>query len=57
MSSSTVGTAAEIRPFQVEVREEQVAELRGRIAAARWPGKELVDDRLAGVQLHGRWAG
>jgi pimeloyl-ACP methyl ester carboxylesterase len=49
--SSTVGTAAGIRPFQIEVREEQVAELRGRIAAARWPGKELVDDRSQGVQL------
>src|SRR5262249_31511915 len=49
--TSTVGTAAEIRPFQIEVQEEQVAELRGRIAAARWPSKELVDDRSQGVQL------
>jgi pimeloyl-ACP methyl ester carboxylesterase len=49
--SSTVGTAAEIRPVQIEVREEQVAELRGRIAAARWPSKELVADRSQGVQL------
>jgi hypothetical protein len=55
--SSTVGTAAEIRPFQVEVREEHVAELRGRIAAARWPSKELVDDRWQGAQRHGRWGG
>ena len=49
--SSTIGTAAEIRPFQIEVPEKQVAELRGRIAAARWPSRELVDDRSQGVQL------
>jgi hypothetical protein len=27
----------------------QVAELRGRIAAARWPGRELIDDRSQDV--------
>jgi hypothetical protein len=53
--SSTVGTGAEIRPFRVEVREDQVAELQGRIAAARWPSNELVDDRSQDVQPHGRW--
>jgi pimeloyl-ACP methyl ester carboxylesterase len=49
--SSTVGTGAEICPLQIEVRQEQVAELLGRLAAARWPSKELVDDRSQGVQL------
>jgi pimeloyl-ACP methyl ester carboxylesterase len=48
---STVDTATEIRPFQVEIPEEQIAELRRRIEATRWPTKELVDDRSQGVQL------
>jgi pimeloyl-ACP methyl ester carboxylesterase len=49
--STGVKTAAEIRPFQIEIPEEQIADLRGRIAATRWPSKELVDDRSQGVQL------
>ena len=48
---STVETATEIRPFQLEVPEEELAELRRRIEATRWPSKELVDDRSQGVQL------
>jgi pimeloyl-ACP methyl ester carboxylesterase len=43
--------AAAIRPFRIEVPEEELAELRRRIAAARWPSKELVTDRSQGVQL------
>ena len=31
--------------------EEAIADLRRRIAATRWPSKELVDDRSQGVQL------
>jgi pimeloyl-ACP methyl ester carboxylesterase len=49
--SGTVGTAIDIRPFQVEIPEEELAELRRRIAATRWPSKELVADRSQGVQL------
>jgi pimeloyl-ACP methyl ester carboxylesterase len=49
--SSTVEAATEIRSYQVEFREEQIADLRRRIAATRWPSKELVDDRSQGVQL------
>ena len=49
--SSTVETGNEIRPFQVDIPEEELAELRRRIAAARWPSKELVADRSQGVQL------
>jgi len=48
--SATV-TASEIREFQTEVPEDAVEDLRRRIAATRWPGKELVDDRSQGVQL------
>jgi pimeloyl-ACP methyl ester carboxylesterase len=43
--------ATAIRPFRIEVPEEQLAELRRRIAATRWPSAELVADRSQGVQL------
>src|SRR5262249_46846609 len=49
--SSMVEAATEIRPFQVEYPREQIDELRRRVAAVRWPSKELVDDRSQGVQL------
>ena len=49
--SSTVETATEIRPFQLEIPDEQIAELRRRIEATRLPTKELVEDRSQGVQL------
>ena len=44
-------TGTDVRPFQVEVPEEKLAELRRRIEATRWPSKELVADRSQGVQL------
>jgi pimeloyl-ACP methyl ester carboxylesterase len=40
-----------IRPFRVNIPEQELVELRKRIAAARWPSKELVGDRSQGVQL------
>jgi hypothetical protein len=49
--STTVETGTAIRPFHVEFAEEQIDDLRRRIAATRWPTKELVDDRSQGVQL------
>ena len=49
--STTVQSATDIRPFHVDIPEEQLAELRRRIAAIRWPSKELVGDRSQGVQL------
>jgi pimeloyl-ACP methyl ester carboxylesterase len=49
--STTVETATAIRPFHAEVDQEQIDDLRRRIAAMRWPSKELVDDRSQGVQL------
>src|SRR5262249_15383013 len=48
--TSTVETTTEIRPFHVDVPEEQLDDLRRRIAAARLPSKELVADRSQGVQ-------
>jgi pimeloyl-ACP methyl ester carboxylesterase len=44
-------TATDIRPFQVDIREEELADLRRRIEATRLPSKELVKDRSQGVQL------
>src|SRR5881392_1414321 len=49
--STTVQTSTDIRPFRVDVPENELAELRDRIAATRWPSKELVSDRSQGVQL------
>jgi hypothetical protein len=46
MSSET-----EIRPFRVGMPDEAIADLRRRIAARRWPSRELVADRSQGVQL------
>jgi pimeloyl-ACP methyl ester carboxylesterase len=45
------GDATAIHPFRVNVPETELAELRRRIAATRWPTKELVADRSQGVQL------
>jgi pimeloyl-ACP methyl ester carboxylesterase len=49
MSVTTDATA--LRPFQVETSDDDLASLRGRIGAVRWPSKELVQDRTQGVQL------
>ena len=49
--STTVDTTTEIRSFQIEIPEEQIDDLRQRVAATRWPTKELVADRSQGVQL------
>jgi pimeloyl-ACP methyl ester carboxylesterase len=40
-----------IRPFHIDVPEEELADLRRRIAATRWPEKETVEDTSQGVQL------
>src|SRR5919112_209851 len=49
--TSLVGEEAAVRPFRVDVPEEDLVDLRQRIAAASWPSKELVEDRSQGVQL------
>jgi pimeloyl-ACP methyl ester carboxylesterase len=49
--SIAVDTATEIRLVHVEFPDEQIDDLRRRIAATRWPTKELVADRSQGVQL------
>jgi pimeloyl-ACP methyl ester carboxylesterase len=44
-------TEATIRPFEVHVPDEDLADLRRRIAATRWPERETVADQSQGVQL------
>ena len=48
---ATTSTTTEIRPFTLDIGQEQLDELRRRILATRWPTEELVDDRSQGVQL------
>jgi pimeloyl-ACP methyl ester carboxylesterase len=40
-----------IRPFHINVPEEQLVELRKRIATTRWPDKETVSDESQGIRL------
>jgi pimeloyl-ACP methyl ester carboxylesterase len=40
-----------IRPFHFHASDEALADLRRRIAATRWPSRELVTDATQGVQL------
>jgi pimeloyl-ACP methyl ester carboxylesterase len=49
--STTVNTATGIRPFRAAFPDDALDDLRRRLAAVRWPGRELVPDRSQGVQL------
>jgi len=40
-----------IRPFRINVPEEDLVDLRRRVLATRWPDRETVNDRSQGVQL------
>jgi pimeloyl-ACP methyl ester carboxylesterase len=50
IAEKPAGDAA-IRPFHVDIPDEALDDLGRRIAATRWPTKELVADRSQGVQL------
>ncbi len=51
--AATVEHAADtaIRSFNIETPQADLDDLRARIEATRWPGRELVADRSQGVQL------
>src|SRR5215207_2088197 len=49
--SSTVETASDIRPFQVDTPDEALEDLRRRIAVTNWPEQETVADQSQGVPL------
>ena len=44
-------TDPEVRPFRIDVPEEDLVDLRRRIAATQWPEKETVADESQGVPL------
>src|SRR5213080_4674280 len=44
-------TGSVIRPFTVQIPKDALDDLRQRLAATRWPSRELVGDRSQGVQL------
>ena len=50
-SSEGMANAEAIRPFRINVPEEDLVDLRRRIFATRWPDKETVADQSQGVQL------
>jgi pimeloyl-ACP methyl ester carboxylesterase len=49
--SSTLESATEIRPFQVDISDEALEDLRRRIEATQWPEPETVADESQGVPL------
>lgn len=49
--STIIETPTGIRPFRIDIADEQIDDLRRRVAVTRWPTKELVPDRAQGVQL------
>jgi len=52
--STKLATAAgddAIRPFRVNISEEQLVDLRRRLNATRWPDRETIADQSQGVQL------
>jgi pimeloyl-ACP methyl ester carboxylesterase len=51
VAPTTEQRADEIRPFSVAIPHEALDDLRRRLAATRWPSRELVEDRSQGVQL------
>jgi Epoxide hydrolase N terminus len=46
-----MSSEAEVRPFHVDFPDEQVADLRKRVNATRWPERETVTDDSQGVRL------
>ncbi|MFD1519231.1 epoxide hydrolase family protein [Pseudonocardia yunnanensis] len=47
----SMSRATEVRPFRVDVPEEELVDLRRRLSATRWPQRETVVDASQGVQL------
>ncbi|MDQ7251072.1 epoxide hydrolase family protein [Dongia sedimenti] len=50
-SALYAATADDIRPFNVRFSDEALADLKRRVAATKWPTRELVNDASQGVQL------
>jgi pimeloyl-ACP methyl ester carboxylesterase len=62
MSTLEHQAGGDIQPFTVQISKDALDDLRRRLAATRWPSRELVEDRTQGVQLatmqalHRYWA-
>jgi len=50
-AASTTDEREAIRPYNINIPEEALTDLRQRIKATRWPDKETVSDQSQGVQL------
>src|SRR4051812_17242614 len=50
-ASAEPASASGVRPFTVDVPDDQTDDLRARLRATRWPGREIVADASQGVQL------
>ena len=48
---ATPAGADAIKPFRAHFSDETLADLKRRVAATRWPDKEIVPDQSQGVQL------
>jgi pimeloyl-ACP methyl ester carboxylesterase len=51
MSGPEAADDIAIRPFHIKIPEEQIVDLRQRLAATRWPDKETVNDESQGIRL------
>jgi len=51
MSARAAAEDGSIRPFHINIPEQQLVDLRRRVLATRWPERETVSDRSQGVQL------
>ena len=60
--TATSAPRPEVRPFRIDVAEQELVDLRQRILATHWPEKETVPDESQGVplatiqELAGYWA-
>jgi hypothetical protein len=51
LRNSTTSESEAIRPYKVNIPEEDLMDLQRRIRATRWPDKETVTDQSQGVRL------
>jgi pimeloyl-ACP methyl ester carboxylesterase len=51
MSTTETSQATAVRPFQVSFSDAELADMRARITATRWPERETVTDDSQGVPL------
>ena len=49
--TTSAGSPTGLRPFHYKASDTELADMKRRIKATRWPEKETVDDDTQGVQL------